>query len=174
MFLFSLQYQATRLTWLSPAQFCMVFVLSSHRVGMAELFFVVILVPMGNHSSSEFRRSTHIKVHVRCGLMPGHAHATSDTHFAISVHGLMPQILCIGLLTRTGTLQRSLSRGCVLFHVSFRRVSDHHAHTSQLCNSARAIANAAVRATCEPCGSPFVHMAFVQASNKWKHALVDS
>ena len=48
----------------------MVFVLSSHRVGMTELFFVVILVPMGNHSSSVFRRSTHIKVHVRCGLMP--------------------------------------------------------------------------------------------------------
>ena len=71
MFLFSLQYQAKRLTWLSPAQFCMIFVLSSHRVGMAELFFVVILVPMGNHSSSVFRRSTHIKVHVRCGLMPG-------------------------------------------------------------------------------------------------------
>ena len=37
---------------------------------MMELFFVVILVPMGNHSSSVFRRSTHIKVHVRCGLMP--------------------------------------------------------------------------------------------------------
>ena len=54
-----------------PHQFCMVFVLSSHRVGMTELFFVVILVPMGNHSSSVFRRSTHIKVHVRCGLMPG-------------------------------------------------------------------------------------------------------
>ena len=74
----------------------------------------------------------------------------------------MVQIVCTGLLTRTGTLQRSLSHGCVFFHVSFRRVSDHHAHTSQLCNSARAIANVAVRATCEPCGSPFVHVAFVQ------------
>ena len=153
----------------------MVFVLSSHRVGVTELFFVVILVPMGNHSSSVFRRSTHIKVHVRCGLMPspctrnvGHAfrHIRSRSDGADPLH-------CF-FLTRTGTLLRSLSHGCVFFHVSFRRVSDHHAHTRQLCNSARAIANVAVRATCAPYGSPFVHMAFVQASNKWKHALVDS
>ena len=45
---------------------------------------------------------------------------------------------------------------------------------SQLSNSARAIANVAVRATCEPCGAPFVHVAFVQACNKCKHVVVGS
>ena len=162
------------MTWLSPASvlhgFCFVEPPSRHD----GVVLRVILVPMGNHSSSVFRRSTQIKVHVRCGLMPspctrnvGHAfrHIRSRSDGADPLHCFVN--------TNGNIAAFVVARMCV-FHLSFRRVSDHHAHTRQLRNSARAIANVAVRATCAPYGSPFVHMAFVQASNKWKHALVDS
>ena len=74
-----------------PHQFCMVFVLSSHRVGVTELFFVVILVPMGNHSELRISpTSTHIKVHVRCGLMPSPCTRNVGTRISpYPVHGLM-------------------------------------------------------------------------------------
>ena len=152
----------------------MVFVLSSHRVGMTELFFVLILVPMGNHSSSVFRRSTHIEVHVRCGLMPGPC-TRNVGHAFRPIRSLSDGADRLHWSSNpNGNIARFVVARMCVFHVSFRRVSDHHAHTSQSSNSARAIANVVVRATCAPCGSPFVHMAFVQACNKCKHAVVDS
>ena len=93
----------------------------------AELFFVVILVPMGNHSSSVFRRSTHIKVHVRCGLMPGprtrnvgytfrHSRSRSDgadrLHWSSNPNGNIARFVVARMCTSSCTFPSSQRPSC--------------------------------------------------------------
>ena len=125
--LFSLQYQAKRLTWLSPSSvlhgFCFVEPPSRHD----GVVFRCDPCSMGNHSSSVFRRSTHIKVHVRCGLMPSprtrnvgytfrHSRSRSDgagrLHWSSNPNGNIARFVVARMCTSSCTFPSSQRASC--------------------------------------------------------------